>query len=80
MNSFPRSLSRGLVAAGVAGVAALASLGAQAQAVTLPDATSQLTAISTSVGGYATVMFLIAITAVGIMVGVKWIKRGKGAA
>ena len=47
---------------------------------TLPDATAELTAISTGITSYSTVMFLIAITAVGIMVGVKWIKRGKGAA
>ena len=60
---------------GLLGLADLA-----AAQVVLPDATSQLTAISTSVGGYAAVMFLIGITSVGIMVGLKWIKRGKSAA
>ena len=62
-------------------VALVAPLATFAQtAPVLPDATSQLTAITTSITAYAVPMFLIAITAVGIMVGVKWIKRGKGAA
>jgi len=68
-----------LLGASAIGVGAVAQP-AFADGVTLPDATAQLTAITTSVGTYSTVMFAIAITAVGIMVGVKWIKRGRGAA
>ena len=48
-------------------------------APTVPTAVTQLTAIQTSLGGYGTVMFAIALIATGIMVGVKWIKKGKSA-
>ena len=66
---------------GLLAAVALAPVVSFAQtAPTLPDATTQLTAITTSITGYATPMFLLAITAVGVMVGVKWIKRGKSAA
>lgn len=65
------------------GSVALATLGASvasfAQAV-LPDASTQIQAITDAQAGYATVMFALALTAVGILVGVKWIKRGRGAA
>lgn len=65
-----------LVAASV-----IASGAALAQtAPTIPSAATQIEAITSQQGGYATVMFALALTAVGIMVGVKWIKRGKGAA
>lgn len=73
----------GQCARNVAIVAAsvLASAAAMAQsAVTLPDASTQIAEITAKQGGYATVMFTLALTAVGIMVGVKWIKRGRGAA
>lgn len=67
------------------GSVALAILGASVAsfaqtAPTLPDASTQIAAITTAQGGYATVMFALALTAVGILVGVKWIKRGRGAA
>lgn len=59
----------------------LASGAAMAQsAVTLPDSSTQIAEITAKQGGYASVMFALALTAVGIMVGVKWIKRGRGAA
>lgn len=67
-----------LVVAGVSGL--LASAGAFAQAVTVPSAVTQIEAITTGQAGYSTAMFALALTAVGILVGVKWIKRGKGAA
>ena len=47
------------------------------------DPATALAAISTLTGssaGYAPVMFGLAIAVVGIMIGVKWIKRAKGAA
>lgn len=66
------------------GSVALATLGASvasfAQEAGLPDATAQITAITEKQAGYATVMFGLALAAVGILVGVKWIKRGRGAA
>ena len=74
-------VKEGATALAVAVVVGASSLVAQpASAQSLPDASAQLTAISTSITNYATVMFGIAIVAVGILVGVKWIKRGKGAA
>lgn len=56
-----------------------ASVGAFAQA-SVPNASTQIQAIADGQGAYATVMFGLALAAVGIMVGVKWIKRGRGAA
>lgn len=58
----------------------LASAAAMAQSATLPDAATQIAEITAKQGGYATVMFALALSAVGILVGVKWIKRGRGAA
>lgn len=64
---------------------ALATLGASALAFaqtgpSIPDVSSQLTAIETGIGGYATPIFTIALVAIGVMVGVKWMKRGGRAA
>ena len=65
----------------LAAVAALAALPAVSNAApTLPSAVTQLGAVTTSISGYSTVMFAIAIAAVGILIGVKWIKRARGAA
>lgn len=44
------------------------------------DAVTQLGTLSGSTEGFGTVMFGLAIVATGIMIGVKWIKRGKSAA
>lgn len=57
----------------------VASAGAMAQ-TTPPDASTQLAALVTGQASYATNMFALALAAVGIMIGVKWIKRGRGAA
>lgn len=66
------------------GSVALATLGASvasfAQEAGLPDASAQIAQITEKQAGYATVMFGLALAAVGILVGVKWIKRGRGAA
>lgn len=65
------------------GSMALATLGASAGAfaqASVPDASAQIQSIANGQGAYATVMFGLALAAVGIMVGVKWIKRGRGAA
>lgn len=36
--------------------------------------------LSSSSSGFGPVLFGMAVTTVGILIGVKWIKRGKGAA
>lgn len=67
----------------LARLAALASVtlaSASAFAVDPETAQAALTSVSASNTGYGPVMFGLAVTAVGIMVGVKWIKRARGAA
>ena len=67
-------------------LARLAAVGAAAAATGSAFAADPATAIeavgtlSTSSAGFGPVMFGLAIAVVGIMVGVKWIKRAKGAA
>ena len=39
-----------------------------------------VTQITTSMGDYGPVMFGLAVVSVGVMIGVKWIKRARGAA
>lgn len=39
-----------------------------------------ITQLRASIGDYGPVMFGLAIVAVGVMIGVKWIKRARGAA
>ncbi len=63
----------------VAPAALLASIGA-AHATDPADALAAVTSLSTSATGFGPVMFGLAVTVVGIMIGVKWIKRAKGAA
>lgn len=76
MNKMFRYVRSGALAVGSAAL----SVAAFAQTSTLPDATAQIGEITTKQGSYATVMFALALAAVGILVGVKWIKRGRGAA
>ena len=65
----------------IAGAAAIAAMGAaHAQAVNPADALAAVTQLSTSASGFGPVMFGLAVTVVGILIGVKWIKRAKGAA
>lgn len=62
---------------------ALPLLGAQlahAQAVPPATALEAVESLSTSAAGFGPVMFGLAVVAVGIGIGVKWIKRAKGAA
>lgn len=59
----------------------LATGGAYAQAVTNPTTAQEaLNTLNGSSAGYGTVMFGLAIASVGIMIGVKWIKRSRSAA
>lgn len=58
-----------------------ASVGAlSAHAADYPDAVSALGSLSTNATGFGPIMFGLAVTVTGIMIGVKWIKRGKAAA
>lgn len=43
-------------------------------------AIAAVTSLQASSSGFAPVMFGLAVAVVGIMIGVKWIKRAKGAA
>lgn len=53
---------------------------APAFAVDPATALEALGTLSTSATGFGPIMFGLAVTVTGIMIGVKWIKRGKGAA
>lgn len=53
---------------------------APAFAVDPETALVALGTLSTSATGFGPIMFGLAVTVTGIMIGVKWIKRGKGAA
>ncbi len=50
----------------------------QALAQTAP--TTGVEAVKAGIGDYGPAMFGLAIVSVGVMIGVKWIKRAKGAA
>lgn len=64
------------IGAGVATFGAAASSFAADPA----DALAAVSSLSTSSTGFGPVMFGLAVTVVGIMIGVKWIKRARGAA
>lgn len=61
------------------GLALSAAVSAQTVS-TVPSSVSMVEAITAEQSGYATAMFALALAAVGILVGVKWIKRARGAA
>lgn len=56
------------------------SASAMAQSATIPSSTAMIDQIRAEQSGYAAAMFALALIAVGILVGVKWIKRARGAA
>jgi hypothetical protein len=62
--------------------AAVAAAAASTSALAVDPATAieAVGTLSTSSAGFGPVMFGLAIAVVGIMIGVKWIKRAKGAA
>jgi len=64
------------------GLLASAGLVAGASSFAADPATAleAVTSLSTSATGFGPVMFGLAVTVTGIMIGIKWIKRGKGAA
>ena len=57
-----------------------AVLAGAAHAADPADALAAVTSLSSSATGFGPVMFGLAVTVVGIMIGVKWIKRARGAA
>lgn len=56
------------------------SLAGAAHAADPADALTAVQSLSTLSTGFGPVMFGLAVTVVGIMIGVKWIKRARGAA
>ena len=64
----------------LAAIPAVALASVSAFAADPATAIEAVTTLSTSSTGFGPVMFGLAIAVVGIMVGVKWIKRAKGAA
>jgi len=64
------------------GLLAAVVLGGSVSAFAADPATAleAVTSLSTSATGFGPVMFGLAVTVTGIMIGIKWIKRGKGAA
>jgi hypothetical protein len=64
----------------LAALAALSTVSGLSFAADPADALAAVTGLSTSATGFGPVMFGLAVTVVGIMIGVKWIKRAKGAA
>lgn len=63
----------------VAGAAAVAAAGS-ALAEDPVSAIAGLQSLTTSSTGFGPVLWGLAVTTVGIMIGIKWIKRGRGAA
>lgn len=78
------SIVQNLRRRGAQTVAAVSGLGlsaaVMAQTATVPSSVTMVEAITAEQSGYATAMFALALAAVGILVGVKWIKRARGAA
>lgn len=72
-----RALSRVQVSALLAGLLGIAGT---ARAADPTDALAAVQTLSASATGFGPVMFGLAVVATGIMIGVKWIKRAKGAA
>lgn len=75
------SVARAKAASLTTSVATTLGIVGTAQAQTAPtDALAAVTTLSTSATGFGPVMWGLAVTVVGILIGVKWIKRAKGAA
>lgn len=63
----------------VVGASALVA-GVSSFAADPATALEAVTSLQSSATGFGPVMFGLAVTVTGIMIGIKWIKRGKGAA
>lgn len=65
---------------GAAGAALVAGGAAQAQSTDPATALAALQELSGTTNGYGPVLFGLALVATTIMIGVAWIKKGRGAA
>ena len=65
---------------GTAAGALVLSAAASAQASNPTSGVDAVTQLQGTIGNYGPVMFGLAVAAVGVMIGVKWIKRARGAA
>lgn len=62
------------------GTSLIATGSAFAQATNPADGVAAVTQVAGNIGDYGPVMFGLAVVSVGVMIGVKWIKRARGAA
>ena len=65
---------------GTAAGALVLSTVVSAQTTNPTSGVDAVTQLQGTIGSYGPVMFGLAIAAVGVMIGVKWIKRARGAA
>ena len=65
---------------GTAAGALVLSAAASAQSSNPTSGLDAVAQLQGTIAGYGPVMFGLAIAAVGVMIGVKWIKRARGAA
>lgn len=73
-------MSKKVLFARLAAFSAAALAAVSAHAVDPADATAALATLSGSATGMGPPLFGLAVVSVGILIGVKWIKRGRGAA
>jgi len=73
-------MSKKTLFARLAAFSAAVVASASALATDPTDAVSALGSLSTTTSGMGPPLFGLAVVAVGILIGVKWIKRGRGAA
>jgi len=64
----------------VVGASALFGLSQLANATDPADALAAVGSLTAGQAGYGPVLFGLAIATVGVLVGIKWIKRARGAA
>jgi len=64
----------------VVALAGAALVSAQAMALNESTGVASVNQLKTEMGDYSGAMFGLAVVSVGIMIGVKWIKRARGAA
>ena len=74
------SVARSKAVSFTTAVATTLGIATSARAADPTDALAAVTSLSGSATGFGPVMWGLAVTVVGILIGVKWIKRAKGAA
>lgn len=79
MKAFTQAKKYGAKLGTAAGALVLSTV-ASAQATNPTSGVDAVTQLQGTIGSYGPVMFGLAIAAVGVMIGVKWIKRARGAA